>query len=134
MEQLPYNDEFTNGFKPRANASAFYLNYTKDGVQYDRFYVGCGRTCLEDDYVQEPEQLLNDFWCYDFNTRQWSRKADCSNVLRQGAAGFTIKRKDDYFVKEKFSVNERGMFTFGEGYIPGDGYRSSLNDNWEYIP
>ena len=134
MEQLPYNDEFTNGFKPRANASAFYLNYTKDGVQYDRFYVGCGRTCLEDDYVQEPEQLLNDFWCYDFNTRQWSRKADCSNVLRQGAAGFTIKRKDDYFVKEKFSVNERGMFTFGEGYIPGDGYRGSLNDNWEYIP
>ncbi|MBR4325185.1 MAG: hypothetical protein IKP73_06635 [Bacteroidales bacterium] len=133
MEALPTNDAFTSGFKERANASAFYLNYVKDGAQYDRFYVGCGRTCKEENFIMEPEQLLNDFWCYDFNSRQWIRKADCSNVLRQGAVGFSVKRMDDVFVKKQFSVNLRGMFSFGEGYVPGEGF-NSRKDNWEYIP
>ncbi len=133
MESLPTNEEFNSGFKERANAAAFYLDYTSDGTPRNRFYVGTGRTCLEDNYIQEPEQLLNDFWCYDLNTREWSRKADCSNFVRQGAVGLTIQRADDYFVKNNYSVNTRGMFSFGEGYSTIQGYRT-LNDNWEYIP
>jgi hypothetical protein len=40
---------------------------------------------------------------------------------------------DDVFVKKQFSVNLRGMFSFGEGYVPGEGF-NSRKDNWEYIP
>ena len=140
MESMPAIGE---GFKPRANAAAFYLNYTKEGgvTSYDRFYVGTGRSCKEDDFKEEPEQLLNDFWCYDFVTRKWSQKADCSNIVRQGAVGFAVKRADDVFVKDYKESNVRGMFSFGEGYVPeanaaeGEPYGYiPLNDNWEYIP
>ena len=131
MEKL--STDGMEDFKPRAAAAAFHLNYTKGGAVYDRFYVGTGRTCLESEYIGEPEQLLNDFWCYDFVSRKWSQKRDCSNIVRQGAVGFTIKRADDIFVKDFGETNVRGMFSFGEGYIPGTG-TSSLNDNWEYIP
>ena len=131
MEKL--STEGLEDFKPRAAAAAFHLSYTKSGASYDRFYVGTGRTCLESEYIGEPEQLLNDFWCYDFVSRKWSQKRDCSNILRQGAVGFTIKRADDIFVKDFGETNERGMFSFGDGYISGTG-TSTLNDNWEYIP
>ena len=135
LTSLPENEAFKNGFEPRANAAAFYLSYTKNGNPYTRFYVGTGRTCLEDEYNGEKEQLLNDFWCYDFSTRQWSRKADCTNnIYRQGAVGFSVKRVDDYFVQQKFSVNERGMFSFGEGCYSDEEFCIPLNDNWEYIP
>ena len=129
MEALP---GVGDDFEARANAAAFYLNYNKGGVVYDRFYVGTGRTCAETDFNEEPEQLLNDFWCYDFVSKQWSRKADCSNIVRQGAVGFSVKRADDYFV-QNFGENIRGMFSFGEGYESNNGFRT-LNDNWEYIP
>lgn len=139
LEPLPLNEDFKNGFKERANAAAFYLDYTRSGVQYTRFYVGTGRLCSEEDWTKsrnngavEPEMLLNDFWCYDFNTRQWSRKADCSNIYRQGAVGFSVKRVDDYYVKQ-YGVNVRGMLSFGEGctFTTANAVR---NDNWEYIP
>ena len=103
-----------------------HWEYVKDAV------VPTAGIC-PDEKTQEPEQLLNDFWCYDLNTREWSRKADCSNFVRQGAVGLTIQRADDYFVKNNYSVNTRGMFSFGEGYSTIQGYRT-LNDNWEYIP
>lgn len=131
-EPIPGNND--PEFSARANAAGFYLNYTKGGSSCERFYVGTGRNCTEEEFGNSPDQLLNDFWCYDFGTRQWSRKADCSNIKRQGAVGFKIMRKDDIFVKNNYSVNERGMFSFGDGYIPLDGYKSALNDNWEYIP
>ncbi len=131
MEKL--STDGMEDFKPRAAAAAFHLNYTKGGAVYDRFYVGTGRTCLESEYIGEPEQLLNDFWCYDFVSRKWTQKRDCSNIVRQGAVGFAIKRADDVFVKDFAQTNVRGMFSFGEGYIPGTG-TSTLNDNWEYIP
>ena len=130
MEKL--STEGMDEFVPRAAAAAFHLNYAKNGAVYDRFYVGTGRTCLEADYIGEPEQLLNDFWCYDFVDRKWSRKADCSNIVRQGAVGFAVKRTGDYFANN-FGENARGIFSFGEGYTPGAG-ASVLNDNWEYIP
>lgn len=119
-------------FVPRAGAAAFHLNYTKNGAVYDRFYVGTGRTCIETEYIREPEQLLNDFWCYDFVGRKWTRKADCSSIVRQGAVGYAIKRVDDVFASD-YGAYARGMFSFGEGYIQGTG-TIELNDNWEYIP
>ncbi|MBO4771166.1 MAG: hypothetical protein J5595_01365 [Bacteroidales bacterium] len=134
MEALPKEGEGMDEFVARANAAAFYLNYTKDNVNYDRFYVGTGRTCVEDDFLEEPEQLLNDFWCYDFVTKKWSRKRDCSSIVRQGAVGFTIKRADDIFVKNFGETNVRGMFSFGEGYLGAENGCPALNDNWEYIP
>ena len=141
MTPLQANDVFNDsetGFKPRANAASFYLNFTRDGINYDRMYVGTGRTCSESDFDKNPDptKLLNDFWCYDFVSKQWSRKADCSStVVRQGAVGFTVNRLDDYLVR-KFgdveNMNIRGMFSFGEGYDL-EGYKT-LSDNWEYIP
>lgn len=137
MEALsaPKDEELGEEFAARANAAAFYLNYTKNNVVHDRFYVGTGRTCTEDVFkgTPEPELLLNDFWCYDFVSKKWSRKADCSNIVRQGAVGFAVKRADDVFVKNFGETNVRGMFSFGEGYDSNNGFRS-LNDNWEYIP
>ncbi len=130
MEKL--STEGLEDFKPRAAAAAFHLSYTKSGASYDRFYVGTGRTCLESEYYGNHEQLLNDFWCYDFVDGKWSKKADCSNIVRQGAVGFAIKRVGDYFANN-YGGNVRGMFSFGEGCIPGTG-TSTLNDNWEYIP
>ena len=123
----------------RANAAAFFLNYTKSGAQYTRFYVGTGRKCNETEWRKYrlngeigPELLLNDFWCYDFNTSTWKRKADCSNIYRQGAVGFSVQRVDDYYVRE-YGINVRGMFSFGEGCTNGTDY-TVRNDNWEYIP
>lgn len=137
IEALPKNEAFSdneNGFVARANAAAFYLNYSKDNVNYDRFYVGTGRTCVEDDFKEEAGQLLNDFWCYDFVSKQWTRKRDCSSTVRQGAIGFTVNRADDIFVKNFGETNVRGMFSLGEGYIIGGEGVRNLNDNWEYIP
>ncbi len=133
MESL--SKEGLDGFEPRAAAAAFHLSYVKNGVVYNRFYVGTGRKCHEDDFIGEPEQLLNDFWCYDMGvgiSGKWSRKADCSNILRQGAVGFAIKRADDYFA-HNYGENMRGMFSFGDGCINSSDYKM-LNDNWEYIP
>jgi hypothetical protein len=131
----PLSKEGLDGFEPRAAAAAFHLSYVKNGVVYNRFYVGTGRKCKEGDFVGEPEQLLNDFWCYDMGvgiSGKWSRKADCSNILRQGAVGFAIKRADDYFA-HNYGENMRGMFSFGDGCINSSDYKM-LNDNWEYIP
>ncbi|MBO7439940.1 MAG: hypothetical protein J6U21_09720 [Bacteroidales bacterium] len=131
----PLSKEGLEDFEPRAAAAAFHLSYVKNGVVYNRFYVGTGRKCHEDDFIGEPEQLLNDFWCYDLGVGingRWSRKADCSNILRQGAVGFAIKRADDYFA-HNYGENMRGMFSFGDGCINSSDYKM-LNDNWEYIP
>ncbi|MCR5455894.1 MAG: hypothetical protein K6F33_12975, partial [Bacteroidales bacterium] len=112
------------------------------GAEYTRFYVGTGRIIAEEgdngwitnrnNGTVEPEMMLNDFWCFDFSTNQWSRKADCSNIYRQGAVGFTVSRVDDYFVKQ-YGVNTRGMFSFGYGCTSPTEY-GVRNDNWEYIP
>jgi len=145
MTLIPVNDVFKGdgaedeGFKPRANASAFYLHYTKGSTQYDRFYIGCGRTCVEDEYNYGSDQLINDLWCYDLNSRQWSRKSDCySRIPRQGAVGFATKRDDEHFKGDSFvkdlGEEVRGMISFGSGYILEEGYKATLNDNWEYIP
>lgn len=135
MESIAKNPDFT----PRANAAAFYLNYQKSGAQYTGFYVGTGRVCSEDEWIKykregtiEPELLLNDFWRYDFNSSTWKRRADCSNIRRQGAIGFAVNRVDDYYVRE-YGVNVRGMFSFGEGCSNSTDY-TVRNDNWEYIP
>ena len=121
-----------DGFVARANAAAFYLDYTKNGDEYQRLYVGTGRNCTEDEYVKDPEQLLNDLWCYDFSSREWIERSELSNIPRQGAVGFTVMRNDDYYSKT-FEENQRGYISFGEGYIKGSGL-SYLNDNWEYLP
>ena len=134
MEKL--STEGLEDFEPRAAAAAFHLTYTKNGAVYNRFYVGTGRKCLEKDFIGEPEQLLNDFWCFDMSVGtngKWSRKADCANFGRHGAVGYTIKRADDYFANN-FGENARGMFSFGECYDSNFGTVKSLNDNWEYIP
>lgn len=118
-------------FKPRANAASFYLNYTADGITYNRFYIGTGRTGKENGSYD----LLNDFWCYDFNTKQWNILRECSNIKREGAVGFPIERNDDEFTKDQ-GVNARGIFSFGYGYNITEGNSTSnyLNDNWEYLP
>lgn len=122
-------------FVARANAAAFYLNYQKSGGdrnEYQRLYVGTGRNCTEDEYVRDPEQLLNDLWCYDFSSKEWIERSELSNIPRQGAVGFTVMRNDDYY-SNTFEENQRGYISFGEGYIKGSGL-SFLNDNWEYLP
>ena len=131
MEEIPTPPE---GFSARANAAAFYLDYQKNGDEFQRLYVGTGRNCTEDEYnmYREGGQLLNDLWCYDFSTGEWIERSDLSNIPRQGAVGFTVMRNDDYY-SNTFEENQRGYFSFGEGYISGRGI-SYLNDNWEYLP
>ncbi len=125
-------------FKSRANAAGFYLNYVKDGESFDRFFVGTGRTVAEDEFKDDHNQLLNDLWCYDFTRKAWIKRANCSNIYRQGAAGFTVMRNDDYYFNT-FGENERGYFSFGEGAIYDNAveqwdYKYGLQDNWEYLP
>ncbi|MCQ2252538.1 MAG: kelch motif-containing protein [Bacteroidales bacterium] len=122
------------GFVGRANATAFYLNFTKeDGTHINRMYVGTGRNCKEESTT--ISSLLNDFWCYDFNTTTWMPRANCSNIYRQGACGFALERTDDYFASQ-FGGNQRGFVSFGEGFVFGSGETNMtpLNDNWEYLP
>ena len=135
LTQLPAPPE---EFKSRANAAGFYLNYVKDGQSYDRFFVGTGRTVSEDDFKDDHTQLLNDLWCYDFTRKAWIKRANCSNIYRQGACGFTVLRNDDYYFNT-FGENERGYFSFGEGAIYDNqieqwDYKYGLQDNWEYLP
>lgn len=121
-------------FVPRKNAAAFYLNYTKDGGEFDRFFVGTG--CDKDG------NLLNDFWAYDFGKATWERIADCGNAYREGAVSFKILRVDDYFVKEFAEPQERGIVALGRGITPSitNNYStkeidaSARNDVWEYLP
>ncbi|MBR2201714.1 MAG: hypothetical protein IJ894_13415, partial [Bacteroidales bacterium] len=51
MEQLPKPIDGSYEFEPRAAAAAFHLSYVKNGVVYNRFYVGTGRKCKEDDFI-----------------------------------------------------------------------------------
>lgn len=130
-------------FASRANAAGFYLNYVKDGQSYDRFFVGTGRKVAEEDFKNgDYTQLLNDLWCYDFTRGEWFKRANCSNIHRQGACGFTVLRNDDYYFNT-FGEMQRGYFSFGEGgyeyYDEKLGqneteYKYGLQDNWEYLP
>jgi|GEM_PF-2924233 len=127
----PSDSDYPNlKFKPRANAASFYLEYTEDGVPYNRFYVGTGRTGKEKDASYD---LLKDFWCYDFNQKRWFALADCSNICREGAVGFALERTDDRFAKDQ-GVKARGIFSFGFGYSLDPSDRNVLRDNWEYLP
>ncbi|MBQ5404174.1 MAG: hypothetical protein IIU11_07395, partial [Bacteroidales bacterium] len=115
-------------FEPRANAASFYLNYTKNGDVYDRLYVGTGRTGSEG-----SEDLLGDLWCFDFSTSEWIRCSDCSNLLREGAIGFSVTRNDDRFSND-LEENARGIFSFGRGRTETEAVSKALNDTWEYLP
>ncbi|MCQ2975890.1 MAG: kelch motif-containing protein [Bacteroidales bacterium] len=125
-EKLPQVPE---EFEPRANAAAFYLNYEKNGTQFDRFYVGTG--------VNSSGKPLKDFWAYDFGKKSWLKIADCGNVYREGAIGFKILRIDDYFVKNFSEPQERGIISFGNGTTNEYETVSDCrvrNDVWEYLP
>ncbi len=120
-------------FTPRKNAAAFYLNYTKDASEHDKFFVGTG--------CDASGELLNDFWAYDFSKGTWERIADCGNVYREGAVGFKVLRVDDYFVKEFAEPQERGIVAFGKGIVPtinnpstNTNDASVKKDVWEYLP
>jgi len=124
-------------FAPRANAAGFYLSYELDHEAHECFYVGTGRTVVEEDY--NGFELLNDFWCYDFGTTEWTRKSNTSNVCRQGSKGFTVLRTDDDYEKQGGS-KLRGFLSFGEGNTDKDGdgvpdeKATTQLDNWEYLP
>ena len=122
-KQLPLPPE---GFKARKNATAFYLEYNHLGGTYSKFYVGTG--------VDKDGNLLNDFWAYDLANGTWSQIRDCSNILRQGAVGFSILRVDD-LVDKGAEPQQRGIVAFGKGVqIGGDGGYTVRNDVWEYLP
>ncbi len=124
-------------FKARANAAGFYLSYEAEHEAHECFYVGTGRTVRDEDFT--GFELLNDFWCYDFSTTEWTRKANTSNVCRQGSKGFTVLRNDDDYEKQGGS-KLRGFISFGEGFTDKDGdgipdeKATTQLDNWEYLP
>jgi len=117
-------------FAARANAASFYLNYSKDGENFEKLYVGTGRKGVEGDH--DPN-LLNDLWAYDFMTGDWLKCADCSNIYREGAVGFSITRTDDVFSTD-YEENARGVFSFGLGRVEGMADFKPRNDTWEYLP
>ncbi|MBR6278818.1 MAG: hypothetical protein IKR41_08710 [Bacteroidales bacterium] len=117
-------------FDARANAASFYLNYSKDGENFEKLYVGTGRKGVEG--ASDPD-LLNDLWAYDFMTGEWLKCADCSNIYREGAVGFSITRNDDLFSTE-YEENARGIFSFGRGRVVGEAEFKYRNDTWEYLP
>ena len=104
------------GFMPegtaRANGVAFSLSYAKKSVNYNMIFVGTGRNATT---------LLNDFYAFDIEQRQWKRIADCGTVGREGAVSFTIVRDDE------FDIDRRGMVALGQGAV-------KLKDVWEYLP
>ncbi len=123
-KQLPAPPE---DFVARQNAAGFYLEYNHLGGSYSNFYVGTG--------VDENGNILNDFWAYDLANGTWSRKRDCSNIVRQGAVGFSILRVDD-LVDKGAEPQQRGIFAFGKGYNLDDVENTATvrNDVWEYLP
>ena len=123
-KQLPAPPE---DFVARTNAAGFYLEYNHLGSSYSNFYVGSG--------VDEAGNLLNDFWAYDLANGTWSRKRDCSNIVREGAVGFSILRVDD-LVNKGAEPQQRGIFAFGKGYqLDGESTAPAVRyDVWEYLP
>lgn len=123
-KQLPAPPE---DFVARTNAAGFYLEYNHLGSTHSNFYVGTG--------LDKDGNILNDFWAYDIANGTWSRKRDCSNIVRYGAVGFSILRTDD-LVNKGAEPQQRGILAFGKGYqLDGETTAPAVrNDVWEYLP